>query len=264
MNRFEPWPRSTPEVFLGLTALSYPSTKQRVRKLMPASVARLSRFLLRVADPHATVSYAQEGEDLILLRLFGNTHRGFYVDVGAHHPSRFSNTCALYLRGWHGINIDADPDAIEAFRRERPRDVNLSLGVLQTPGQSTLYKFSDPALNTFDEALAREREKLPGYRLVAKRDVPTERLDTILAQHLPDGPTIDVLNVDAEGRDLEVLRSNDWGRFQPRCVLVEARIGGLDQLGSDQTHTFLVQQGYRLHAKTVNTLIYVRGDEVCA
>jgi FkbM family methyltransferase len=221
---------------------------------------RFSRFLLRVTDPHATVSYAQEGEDLILLRMFGNTHCGFYVDVGAHHPSRFSNTCALYLRGWHGINIDADPGAIEAFRRERPRDINLSVGVLETPGQSTLHIFSDPALNTFDEVLARERGKIPDYRLVAKRDVPTERLDTILGIHLPEGTTIDVLNVDAEGRDLEVLRSNDWRRFRPRCVLVEARIGGLDGLGSDQTHIFLVEQGFRLHAKTVNTLIYVRGD----
>ena len=185
-----------------------------------------------MADPHATISSAQEGEDLILLRLFGNAHRGFYVDVGAHHPFRFSNTCALYMRGWHGINIDADPDAIEAFRGERPRDINLSLGVLQTSGKSTLHVFSDPALNTFDEALAREREKLPGYRLVAKREVETERLDTILAQHLPEGTMIDVLNVDAEGRDLEVLRSSDWRRFRPRCVLVEARIGGLDELGS--------------------------------
>jgi FkbM family methyltransferase len=244
--------------------LTYTSTKQRVRKLMPGSVARFSRFLLRVADPHATVSYAQEGEDLILLRLFGNAHRGFYVDVGAHHPFRFSNTCALYQRGWHGINIDADPDAIEAFRRERPRDINLSLGVLVTPGQSTLHVFSDPALNTFDEALAREREGLPGYRLVAKRDVPTERLDAILAAHMPAGSTVDVLNVDAEGRDLEVLRSNDWRRFRPRCVLVEARISGLDELGSNPTNIFLSEQGYRLHAKTVNTLVYVRRDEVPA
>lgn len=240
------------------------SAKQRIRKLLPSSIARFSRFLLRAADPHATISYAQEGEDIILLRLFGNERHGFYVDVGAHHPYRFSNTSALYQRGWRGINIDADPAAIDAFRRARPRDINLALGVLESQGQSTLHVFSDPALNTFDEALAHEREGLPGYRLVAKRVVPTERLDTILAAHLPAGSAVDVLNVDAEGRDLEVLRSNDWRRFRPRCVLVEARIGGLDELNSDPTNVFLVQQGYRLHAKTVNTLIYVRANEVPA
>jgi FkbM family methyltransferase len=259
------WPKSTPENFSGCTVsvheLPRTSVKQRIRKLIPRPVARLSRFLLRVADPYATVSYAQEGEDIILLRLFASAHQGIYIDVGAHDPYRFSNTCALYLRGWHGINIDADSDAIAAFRRERPRDINLSIGVLQAPGKSTLYVFSDPALNTFDEALAREREKLPGYRLAAKREVATERLETILAKYLPEGSTIDVLNIDAEGRDLEVLRSNDWRRYRPRCVLVEARIGGLDKLGSDETNIFLAEEGYRLYAKTVNTLIYVRRDE---
>jgi FkbM family methyltransferase len=244
--------------------LTSASAKQRVRKLIPPWVAGFSRFLLRAADPHATISYAQEGEDIILLRLFGNAYRGFYVDVGAQHPQRFSNTCALYERGWRGINIDADPAAIDAFRRERPQDINLPLGVLQTSGNSTLHIFSDPALNTFDEALAREREELPGYRLVEKRDVATDRLDSILARHLPQGSAIDILNVDAEGRDLEVLRSNDWRRFRPRCVLVEARIGGLDELGSNPTNIFLSEQGYRLYAKTVNTLIYVPRDEAAA
>ena len=52
------------------------SAKQRIRKLLPSSIARFSRFLLRAADPHATISYAQEGEDIILLRLFGNERQG--------------------------------------------------------------------------------------------------------------------------------------------------------------------------------------------
>lgn len=37
-------------------------------------------------------SWSQEGEDLILRRIFENKNTGFYVDVGAHHPKRFSNT----------------------------------------------------------------------------------------------------------------------------------------------------------------------------
>ncbi|MFM5945106.1 MAG: hypothetical protein ACKO9G_17365, partial [Dolichospermum sp.] len=37
-------------------------------------------------------SYSQEGEDMILRRLFAKQSDGFYVEVGAHHPKRFSNT----------------------------------------------------------------------------------------------------------------------------------------------------------------------------
>src|SRR5690348_6482057 len=77
--------------------------------------ARFKRWLPAVAGKMWTAafpgrafavrSYSQEGEDLILARLLENTPSGLYVDIGAHHPFRFSNTRLLYERGWHGINI---------------------------------------------------------------------------------------------------------------------------------------------------------------
>ena len=38
------------------------------------------------------IVFGQEGEDIFLTRVFGNKANGFFVDVGAHHPTRFSNT----------------------------------------------------------------------------------------------------------------------------------------------------------------------------
>jgi len=43
------------------------------------------------------VCYGKDGEDLVLNRLLGAQVKGFYVDVGAHHPVRFSNTDMLNL-----------------------------------------------------------------------------------------------------------------------------------------------------------------------
>ena len=45
-------------------------------------------------------SYSQEGEDMILKSFFENKkhYRGFYVDVGAHHPVRYSNTYFFYKK----------------------------------------------------------------------------------------------------------------------------------------------------------------------
>ena len=77
----------------------------------------------------ATKSYSQEGEDLLLRRIFEHQKIGFYVDVGAHHPFRFSNTYLLYKRGWRGINIDAMPGSMRLFRKFRPRDTNIECGV---------------------------------------------------------------------------------------------------------------------------------------
>src|SRR4051812_23180628 len=74
-------------------------------------------------------AFAQEGEDRLLLRLLEGAPAGFYVDVGAHHPQRFSTTFAFYLAGWRGINIDPRSGTRALFDRIRPRDINLELAV---------------------------------------------------------------------------------------------------------------------------------------
>ncbi|MGO9359095.1 MAG: FkbM family methyltransferase [Xanthobacteraceae bacterium] len=193
---------------------------------------------------------------MVLRRLFERQTSGFYVDVGAHHPFRFSNTCYFHRRGWRGINIDPNTDAIEAFRRTRPSDINLCVGVAGTPGDLTFHFFNEPALNTFDADLARERALLPGYRVIQTRSVPVRRLDDLLSEHLPQGQTIDFLSIDVEGLDLAVLRSNDWTRFRPTVLLVEAHERTVAAAENEPVHHFVTEAGYGMIAKTLNTLIY--------
>lgn len=202
-------------------------------------------------------SYAQEGEDLILQRLFEGQKRGFYVDVGAHHPIRFSNTYLFYKQGWRGINIDATPGSMELFRKKRPRDINLELAIAQEEAEADFYIFNEPALNTFDQQLASQRHG-SRYRVVQVRPIKKQPLAAVLRDYLKLGQTIDILSVDVEGLDLEVLRSNDWQRFPARCVVVEAAEVNLSQLDRYETHGFLNQQGYEIWAKTANTLFYLK------
>src|SRR3954447_19241521 len=97
------------------------------------TAARLRAAVRQMRDgalsPYARMAFSQEGEDLLLARMFEHQRRGLYVDVGAHHPRRFSNTHLLPARAWRGINIDATPGSIVAFRRERPRDINLEVAI---------------------------------------------------------------------------------------------------------------------------------------
>ena len=46
-------------------------------------------------------------------------------------------------------------------------------------------------------------------------------LSSVLDIHLPRGKSIDFLDVDVEGADLEVLKSNDWDKYRPRYIMVE-------------------------------------------
>ena len=85
-------------------------------------------------DQFVNLSFSQEGEDLVLYRLLGHQTKGVYVDVGAHHPYRFSNTFKFYLLGWSGINIDPLPGSKQLLDEKRPRDINLEAGILNRNG----------------------------------------------------------------------------------------------------------------------------------
>jgi FkbM family methyltransferase len=230
--------------------------RRLVRGLVSPGVVEAVRRLLERLDPDVNLAYSQDGEDMVLRRLFEQQRFGFYVDVGAHHPFRFSNTCYFRRKGWRGINIDPNPDSIAAFRCVRPTDINICVGVSDTPGDLIFHFFNEPALNTFDAKLASERAQLPGYHLVEKKSVPVRRLDDLLSVHLPEGRPIDFLSVDVEGFDLHVLRSNDWSQFRPRVLLVEARERTVAAGQNDAIHQFAVDADYRMIAKTLNTLIY--------
>src|SRR5690349_18351333 len=99
-------------------------------------MARVRASLKDWLGLHWRRSYSQEGEDMVLRRVFEHKAHGFYVDVGAHHPMRFSNTYFFYRRGWRGINIDARPGSKREFDRARPRDINVECGVAQVAGAS--------------------------------------------------------------------------------------------------------------------------------
>lgn len=209
----------------------------------------------RYLDGWAAKSYSQEGEDMILRRFFADKRSGFFVDVGAHHPQRFSNTYYFYKRGWSGINIDAMPGSMGPFNRLRPRDINVEAAIAREPKDLTFFIFDEPALNTLDEGLARSREDL-GYRIVANQTVRTRPLSDLLAEHVPAGQPIDFLSVDVEGFDLDVLKSNDWERFRPTYILIECLGLDLHALANQETVRFVSDQRYEMVAKTLNTAFF--------
>src|SRR5690348_4811918 len=101
------------------------------------------------------ISYAQNGEDVLLERLFGGQADGFYVDVGANDPTELSLTRHFYDRGWRGVNVEPVPDAYARLCAERPRDVNLQVGLSDRAGAMTFYEVADQTvLSTFSSEQA--------------------------------------------------------------------------------------------------------------
>lgn len=201
------------------------------------------------------ISYSQECEDLLLFNLYKRQKEGFYVDVGAHHPVRFSNTHIFHEFGWRGINIDPHPESRALFEEARPEDINLDCAVSDESEPMTFYMFDETAVSSFDETLSTGPRRAR-YELLDTIEIVPRRLDAILDEHLPAGQRIDFLNVDVEGHDLNVLRSNDWARFRPTMVLVESLEHDAAHVFDDPHYAFMRQQGYALYCQTPRTLFF--------
>ncbi len=200
-------------------------------------------------------SYSQEGEDMVLHRMLGNVKNGFYIDIGAHHPYRFSNTYFFYKKGWKGINIDAMPGSMKAFENKRNRDINLEIAVAAKPEELTFYIFEEPAINSFDIELSENRIK-NGNKLLSKKVIKTQTLEQILDNHLPTNQVIDFISIDVEGFDLMILQSNNWSKYSPKIVAVECLGFDLISIQNDAVYKFLTDRDYQLIAKTVNTCFF--------
>ena len=198
---------------------------------------------------------------MVLARILAEltVDKGFFVDIGAHHPTRYSNTYYFYRRGWRGINVDALPGTKQLFTRMRPRDITIECGVGSQPGVMTYYAFNEPALNTFSEFEAERKNRAP-YRIVETIQIPVVTLQQILEEHLPADMSIDFMTIDAEGFDHEVIVSNDWSKYRPRVVLVELLTTEIGQLDVHPTAKLLQENGYRIIAKTFNTFFFVANE----
>jgi hypothetical protein len=231
--------------------------KNFIKKVIPNKIKRVvNQEILE----HANLCYSQEGEDLILFRIFENKPSGFYVDIGAHHPKRFSNTMYFYKLGWNGINIDAMPGSMDAFNLIRPRDINLEIPVSDIDETRLFYIFNEPALNTFSEERANEYCTNSNYFIAHKKTLKTRTLESILDQYLPKNQTIDFLTIDVEGYDINVLKSNNWGKYNPKIVLVEISGSFLENICKDEVTIYMRKLDYILYAKTCNTIFFMKNQ----
>lgn len=217
----------------------------------------LKRIIKNRLYKDASLAYAQEGEDMMLARIFWEKKEGFYIDVGAHHPTKFSNTQYFYNLGWRGINIDALPGSMKIFNKERKRDINLEIPISDKQEKLTYYVFNYHALNSFSPELSKERNGLNDWKIVKEIELTTQPLSEVLDIHLPKGQSIDFLTIDVEGYDYKVLKSNNWEKYRPAILLIEDLNNlPIKQLSNSEVYNYIESCGYELIAKSFYTLLF--------
>jgi len=189
------------------------------------------------------ISYAQNGEDVVLRRALWDITAGFYVDIGSSYPDTDSVTRHFYENGWTGVNVDPLPAYLPLMVKKRPKDINLCIAISDTPGYLTFYEDPvHPGNSTCDPDVA-EAHRRNGISL-SERRVSTITLEQLLASY-SGNRTIDFLKIDVEGIEDQVIRGNDWTKYRPRILIVEKHIEGI-RMGKEESKwgTTLSAVGY--------------------
>lgn len=188
------------------------------------------------------ISYAQNFEDVMLWRVLKHIPKGFYVDVGAWSPNNDSVTRHFYENGWNGINIEPNPEFQQQYLQARPKDINLGVALSDEIGIAEIYFVSNPGLSSLDKAIAQGHTGCT--TIPSKVDVTT--LQAIFSQYAPD-QEIHFLKVDVEGLEKKVLLGNDWSKYCPWIVVVEAT-HPMSQVENYEEWEFILLEAHYLFA----------------
>ena len=183
-------------------------------------------------------SYAHTEEDLFILKKFKNK-KGFYVDVGCHHPTRLNNCHLLYKKGWRGINIDISEFSIKLFNLVRTKDININRAVSL---EQKKVKFYYDKLISFYISLNKRKE------LDRFKEIMSDTLTNIIDQTKFKDRKIDFLSIDTEGKDFEVLQSLNFERYDPKyiCIEIYSDNDSTFDIKNNQIYNYLIEKNYTL------------------
>jgi hypothetical protein len=180
-------------------------------------------------------TYSQWGEDLAIYNFFSQINcQKIYVDIGAFHPSKYSNTKLLFDDGWRGYNFDINQYSVDLFKIARPHDQNRCIGISDRKYEKLVnLSYYIHEQNSLSEKPNKEIKN----NLLKKKLIEISTLNDEVKE------SFSFLNIDAEGEDLKILQSIDFEKFKPLLICVEI----FNESEKDKFFEILKKNGYSFY-----------------
>jgi FkbM family methyltransferase len=188
-------------------------TELRLRPYLSTGAEELQGLEQRYGPSHNS----RYGEEWMVRDFFRDERGGVFVDVGANHYKRDSNTYYLETQlGWSGVAIEPQIKFAADYAAQRPRTTFVPLFVSDTSNsKATLYVPANDLLASADRKAA-EQEGGDIVPVVTN----TTTLDDVLDR---SGITrVDFMSIDIELHEPQALKGFAIDRFRPRLVCIEA------------------------------------------
>jgi len=198
--------------------------------------------------------YSRNGEDQYLKKIFKNKTNGTYVDIGAYHPYRFSNTLLLHKKGWKGVNVDINKESIELFNIARPNDINLNIAIgSKNKKQIFYYKKKRHPMNTLNKEFAKKYFfKFEGF--IGRNIIMTRTFNYVFKKIKKK---IDLLDIDVEGHEYDVVKKIDFKKIIFNIILIEiSHFNKLSIKNAKKIKLLLLRNGYKYIKSFAETSVY--------
>jgi FkbM family methyltransferase len=175
-------------------------------------------------------TYSQYDEQQAILAYFEKSGASKFLDIGAWDPKCFSNTRALYERGWSGVMIEPSPTPMLSLLKEYGNEPRITLvqAAVGLEDSIVAFQMTDDSVSTSDpESYAKWKNAAAFLGRVYVRTITFEQIAVWYGGFA-------FVNLDAEGISVDLFHKMLETGAKPACCCVE-HDGRLTELASAAT-----------------------------
>lgn len=167
------------------------------------------------------MKYSQNNEELYILQCLSGIQNGRFLDIGAHDGVTFSNTRALWDKGWTGVYVEPAQEVVPMLKENAgPNCQIVEAAIGTTDGHMKFYSSNGDMVGT----LCDSHKTLWSSQInFSETDVDVITIDTLKKSI---GTQFDFINIDVEGVNIDVFKQFDWTVWTPTCVCIEYECHG--------------------------------------
>jgi len=165
-----------------------------------------------------TNMFSQNDEEKHIVNFFkGKIDKGRFLEIGAYHPAKFSNTRRLVLNGWTGVYFEPSISlhhAFDHFYGDRDDIILDKRAVGEKNAQVTFYDSCGDAISSFNKKHCDKWKKNWGSKF---KEITVEMITfaTLFEEY---GRDFDFINIDVEATNYQLFQCMNFKNL-PRCKL---------------------------------------------